>query len=160
MVLDKIKEAFSPKTDEKYEVLYYKYSQARLEKDKLKERHSKELNDHKHKVLSKVAEELLTLYEDIEVTKQDSFKVNSTDKDIQRLLMDINKVEKQMKEIMKEFALEEVTSSERFYDPEIHEVASYQDAKGMAKGLVLKTVKKGFKFKNQIIKKPRVVVTK
>jgi molecular chaperone GrpE (heat shock protein) len=51
-------------------------------------------------------------------------------------------------------------TNERFYDPEIHEIASYQDANGMAKGLLLKTVKKGFKYKDEVIKKPRVVVTK
>ncbi len=39
--------------------------------------------------------------------------------------------------------MEEVTPSERFYDPELHEVASYEDAKGMAKGIIMKTVKKG-----------------
>ena len=62
--------------------------------------------------------------------------------------------------IMKEFSLEEVVSKERFYDPELHEVASYQDAKDMQKGLIIKTVKKGFKYRGELIKKPRVVVTK
>jgi molecular chaperone GrpE (heat shock protein) len=65
-----------------------------------------------------------------------------------------------MKKTMNSFLLEEVEANERFYDPEIHDVASYQDAKGMAKGLVLKTVQKGFRYKGKIIVKPKVVVTK
>ena len=44
------------------------------------------------------------------------------------------------------------------YDPDMHEIASYEDAKGMQKGVILKTAKKGFKYKGQLIKKPRVVV--
>lgn len=159
MVLKKVKEMFSG-NDEKYEVLYYKYSQIKVENQKLKEQHRKEMLEYKDKINRKVAENLIELYEDVEVAKANSFKVKALDKDLQRLLMDVNKVEKDLKELMIDFSLEEITAKERFYDPEIHEVATYEDAKGMAKGLILKTVKKGFKYKNEIIKKPKVTVTK
>lgn len=61
---------------------------------------------------------------------------------------------------MKKFSIEEFMADERFFDPEIHDIASYEDAKGMKKGLVLKTVKKGFKYRNEIIKKPKLIVTR
>lgn len=159
MVIKKVKEFFSG-NDEKYEVLYYKYSQVKVENQKLKEQHRRDLAEYKERTYRKVADHIIALYEDIEVAKSDSFKVKSIDQDLQRLLMDINRVEKSIKELMIEYSLEEITPSERFYDPEIHEVATYEDSKGMAKGMILKTVKKGFRFKNQIIKKPKVVVTK
>ena len=159
MVFTRIKEALSP-NDEKYEVLYHNYSRLKLENKKLKKQHEEEMQEHKKSVLKKVAHRLIDLYEDIESTKNSSFSVSAKDKNTQRLMMDINKSEKTLREVMKEFSLEEITPEERFYDPELHEVASYQDAKDMQKGLILKTVKKGFKFKGEVIKKPKVVVTK
>lgn len=159
MVFEKIKEMFNG-NDEKYEILYYKYSKLKLENQKLKENHYKELSEHKGKVHSNVANQLIKVYESIETVKSDSFKVKATDKEMQRLLIDINKAEKDMKELMKEYSLEEITPSERFYDPELHEIASYEDSKGMQKGIIIKTVKKGFKYRGNLIRRPKVVVTK
>ena len=38
MVLDKIKNMFSDSTDDKYEVLYYKYSKIKLDNQNLKKK--------------------------------------------------------------------------------------------------------------------------
>jgi len=159
MVFNKIKDMFS-QTDDKYEVLYYKYSQVRLENQKLKEKHKKQMDEHKKDVHKDIADHLISLFESVETAKNDSFKVKASDVEIQRLLMDINKVEKDMKKIMKNYLIEEIIPSERMFDPELHEVASYDDAKGMTKGMIIKTVKRGFKHRGNIVKKPRVVVTK
>lgn len=159
MDFSKIKGFFSD-NDEKYEILYHNYSKLKLENKKLKEEHEKEMQNHKRDVYKKVAKHLVELYQNIEDTKNSSYYVAAKDKETQRLMMDINKSEKTLREIMKEFSLEEVVPKERFYDPELHEAASYKDAKDMQKGLLLKTVKKGFKYRGELIKKPRVVVTK
>jgi molecular chaperone GrpE (heat shock protein) len=119
-----------------------------------------EMKEHKEGVQRKVADNLIAMYEDIETMKNDSYKVKVNDKEMQRLLVDINKVDKSMKGIMKQFSLEEVEPSERYYDPELHDVASYEDAKGMAKGIILRTAKRGFKYRGELIRKPRVIVTK
>ncbi len=159
MVFKKIKEALSG-NDERYEVLYYKYSKIKLENQKLKEKHQKEMKQHKEGVHRNVADSLIRVFDSIETMKADSFKVRATDKELQRLLIDMNKVDKDMRDLLKDFSMEEVIPQERMYDPELHEVASYEDSKGMAKGIVLKTVKKGFKYRGELIKKPKVVVTK
>ncbi len=159
MVFKKIKEALSG-NDERYEVLYYKYSKIKLENQKLKEEHQKEMKQHKEGVHRNVADSLIRVFDSIETMKADSFKVRATDKELQRLLIDMNKVDKDMRDLLKDFSMEEVIPQERMYDPELHEVASYEDSKGMAKGIVLKTVKKGFKYRGELIKKPKVVVTK
>ncbi len=159
MVFDKIRDMFTS-NDEKYEVLYYKYSKVKLDNSNLKKRHQGEFDKYKNEIHSKMANHLIELFQAVETAKSSSFKVKATDVDLQKLLMDINKVEKDMKKVMTDFSIEEVIPSERMFDPELHEIASYQDAKGMTKGLIMKTSKKGFKYKNKLIKKPRVVVTK
>lgn len=159
MVFEKFKDAFVSK-NEKYEVLHHKYSKVKLDNKNLKDNHEKKLADYKYALKKDVALNLITLYEKIEQTKIDSYKVSAVNKDVQRLMMDINQAEKAMKNVMVDLSMEEISAEDKFYDPELHEIASYQESKGMAKGLILKTVRKGFKYKNEVIKKPRVVVTK
>lgn len=160
MVFKKIKEALSQNNDEKYEVLYYKYSKIKLENQNMQHKFLEDMRLQKEKIQQEVAESLVGLYDDIEDSKNESFKIKNVDKDTQRLLISVNKSEKTMKDILKKFSIEEVSATDKFYDPDLHEVASYADSKGMAKGMILKTVKKGFKFKGKYIRKPKVVVTK
>ncbi len=159
MVINKVKELLS-RNDEKYEVLYYKYSQLKLENKKLQEKHQGHITDTKESHKKTAAKHLIGLFQAIEDAKNASFQIKATDKDIQRLLIEINKVEKRAKEVLREYSVEEYSAPERMYDPEIHDVASYMDAKGMQKGIIMNTVKRGFKYKNEIIIKPKVVVTK
>jgi len=159
MVFEKIKNVLNS-NDEKYEILYYKYSKIKLENKRLQEEHKKELTKTKNDVHEKMAKHLIELFKYIEIAKEDSFKVKASDKDLQRLLIDLNTIEKNMRKVMKDFLIEEIIPNERMFDPELHDVSTYQDAKGMTKGLLLKTTKKGFKYKNKTIIKPKVVVTK
>lgn len=160
MVFDKIKEAFSPQSDEKYEILYHRYSKVKLENKKLKQQHREDLHKYKVGTHKNVAESLIQLYSDVETAKMSSFKIHAKDKATQSLMIDLNKIEKTMKETMKNFQLSEVVPQERYFDPDLHDVASYQDAKDMRKGIIVKTVKKGFKYRGDLIQKPKVVVTR
>lgn len=159
MVFNKIKDMING-NDEKYEVLYYKYSQIKLQNQKLKEKHEQEMRDYKANLQYEMAKHTIRMFDAMQVAKASSFKVKAQDKDLQRLLMDVNKAEKEIKKTMEDFSIEEVEAKDRFFDPEIHDIASYEDAKGMAKGLIIKTAKKGYRYKGKIIVKPKVVVTK
>jgi len=159
MVFDKLREAFSG-NDEKYEILYYNFSKLKAENIRLKNNHKSEFDKYKKDVERDVANYLITIYEEIGTAKASSFKIQAMDKDIQKLLVDLNRVEAKVKKIMGHFSVTEVNAEERFYDSQIHDIASYNDSGGMKSGLVLKTVKKGFKYGDIIIKKPKVIVTK
>ena len=54
MVINKIKDMFSG-NDEKYEALYYKYSQTKLENTKLKDKHRGEMSSQEHKIQKTIA---------------------------------------------------------------------------------------------------------
>ena len=162
MVFKKIKllkDNIKNNSDEKYEILYYKYSQLQSENKKLREKSDEKAKETKEKIIAKVSEMILNLEDDVAEMKNSSFKVNATSKEVQKLLVDINKVQSTLNKILDKLNIEPIIPNERFYDPEIHEVSSYTPAKNMAKGIILKTTKKGWKYKNKIIKKPKVVVT-
>ncbi len=160
MVISKIKELFREKNDEKYEILFHKYSQLKLNYQKMKEKHNEELRELKDKILLRIIDMLLNLEDDIEEAKNSSFKVTANTKEIQKLLVDLNKIERTMNKILEKLSVEEIMADERYYDPELHEVSSYTDNKGMEKGIILKTVKKGWKYKGKVLRKPKVLVTK
>ncbi len=162
MVFKKIKELkkkYQEKNDEKYEILYHKYSQLKSENLKLKNQINEEKKELKDKIINKIVEMLLNLEDDVEEMKNSSFKVSATSKEIQRLLVDINKVEKTLGNILNKLNVEPIVPKERFYDPELHEVSSYTPGRNLEKGIILKTVKKGWKYKNKIVRKPKVLVT-
>ncbi|MCA9486789.1 MAG: hypothetical protein KC548_04005, partial [Nanoarchaeota archaeon] len=73
MVFEKIREALSP-SDEKYEVLYYRYSKLKLENQHLKEKMITDSRVFREDLSKGVALDLIKLYEHVEVAKQDSFK--------------------------------------------------------------------------------------
>jgi molecular chaperone GrpE (heat shock protein) len=146
--------------DDRYEVLHHKHSQLLAENKSMERKHKDRLMAQKEELRSDFASSLIKIYEVVETAKSDSFKVQSSTPEIQKLLMDVNKAQKAIKDTMTKYSIEEITASERMYDPDIHEVASYQESKGMEKGIILNTVKKGFKYKNEIVKKPKVLVTK
>lgn len=160
MVFDKIRESFGSGTDEKYEILYYKYSKLKLENQALRETKESEMKKFKENIHEVMVYKLIEIYEDVESAKLDSFKVKAVDKEMQKLLIGINKIETEMQAVLKEFHIEEVIATEREFNPDRYEIASYEDARGMQKGIIIKTAKKGFKYKGQLIKKPKVVVTR
>ncbi|MCH8519167.1 MAG: nucleotide exchange factor GrpE [Nanoarchaeota archaeon] len=158
MVFSKISQALN-RNDEKYEILLHKYSSLKLQNKNLVQKQESQREEHEFKMAQKFAKEILTIFEHYEKAKEQSFKVNATSSELQRFLLDFNTIGKQLDTAMKQNGIEVYDAKERFYDSDLHELGSYQESKGMQKGIILKTTRKGYKFKNRTIKKPRVVVT-
>ena len=158
MVLNRIMKAFE-KNDEKYEVLHHRYSSAMAQIAKMKREQEMKSTQFKTRLREKFALEIIKLYECVESARISGYKITETNKDIQRTLLEINKAEKAFKEALKKFSIEEVEAKQRFYDSQLHSVASYEKVSGMKEGIILKTVRKGFKYRNSLIKKPKVIVT-
>jgi len=160
MVFSKIRDALD-KNDDRYEVLYYKYSAVVAENKKLKDKHRAEMSTQKDDINEQAARNIIGIYQAIEAAKNTSFKVKGQTPEVQNLMLDLNRAEKEVKEVFKKYSIEEVEANkDKFYDPELHDVASYTDAKGMRPGLIVKTAKKGFKYRTRTIIRPKVVVAK
>lgn len=158
MVLSKISQAFNG-NDEKYEFLLHKYSSLKLENKNLKEQNAKNKSEITFKEGFKFAKELISVYEHFEKAKDMSFKVSATNPELQRFLIEFNTIGKEIDKQMKRNGIEIYDAKERFYDIDLHEIGSYHESNGMQKGIILKTTRKGCKYKNKIVKKPRVIVT-
>lgn len=161
MVFGKLKELFSKdNSEEKYEVLFHRYSKVKLENQRLRDKNKKDLEEMNKKLEEKFARNLINIFQDVESAKNSTFKISATNKEIQNLFLDINKTEKNIKKLFEEFGISEIRVKDNFFDPNLHEVASYEDTKDGNEGTIVKTIKKGFKYKGKIIAKPKVVVRK
>lgn len=159
MVFKALKQKISG-VDDKYEILYHKYSSLKAQNIKLQKENIENINKKTEEIELKIVNDLIDLYKDFETTKISSFKVKSTDKDTQKLMVDLNKTIRTLDKLLEKYKIQQISAEERFYDSQIHEIASYQPANGMKEGIIVKTVKKGFKYKGKILQKPLVVVTK
>lgn len=148
------------RTDDKYEVLYHKYSSVKAQNIKLKKENIEDIQRVKDESELAIVKDLIELYKDFETTKASSFKIKALDKDTQKMMVDFNKTLKTLENIFKKYKVEQINAEERYYDSHIHDIASYQPANGMKQGIIIKTVKKGFKHKGKILQKPLVIVTK
>lgn len=144
----------------KYEVLHHKFSKLKLDNHNLKKSCDNKIQKFEDKVLDDVSASIIELYRQVEVAKSSAYRVDSTSKEIQNLIVDVNKVGKLLKKLMKNYDIKEVVAEERYYEAEKHNIASYDSSEGMKKGLIVKTVKKGFKVRGRLVEKPSVVITK
>lgn len=147
-------------TDDKYEVLYHKYSAVKAQNIRLKNENLEDIKRVKEESELNIVKDLIELYKDFEMTRNSSFKVKALDKDTQKMMVDFNKTIKHFEEIFKKYKVEQISAEERYYDSQIHDIASYQPSNGMKQGIIIKTVKKGFRYKGNILQKPLVVITK
>lgn len=159
MVFDRIKNMFSD-NKEKYEILYYKYSQVKLENQRLKQKYTKDKDRYKEKVDEKVIDSLIKFYRVVDGAKNDTFKISVVNSDMQKLVLDINKIHKSAKDVLFDFSLREFIAKEKYFDPKLHQIASYASNDKLKKGTIVKTAKPGIKYKATIIEKPKVVVVK
>ena len=160
MVLNKIKNMING-SDERYETLYHKYSQSKLNNKKLKEESESNIIDLKKKVKNGVIKQLIGLYEKLEESKSYSLKVNPTDRNIQKLMMSITAMDNEMHTLFKKYGVEEYNATEKEFNEDLHDIIAYKNVEeDVDENLIVKTIKKGLKSDGKILRKPKVAVTK
>ena len=69
-------------------------------------------------------------------------------------------IQQQLKSILVETGLEEIDAAGRLFDPNFHEAVSEQESADIAEGHVLQQLRKGYKFKDRLLRPATVVVAK
>lgn len=72
----------------------------------------------------------------------------------------IELVHKQLKEVIKEWGLEEIDASGKAFDPAWHEAVSQQESDEAFEGQIVQQIRKGYKLKDRLIRPANVVVAK
>ncbi len=69
-------------------------------------------------------------------------------------------IQQQLKSILTETGLEEIDATGKLFDPNFHEAVSEQESTDVAEGHVLQQLRKGYKFKDRLLRPATVVVAK
>jgi molecular chaperone GrpE len=68
--------------------------------------------------------------------------------------------QQQLKNVLGETGLEEIDAAGKVFDPNFHEAVSEQESADVAEGNVLQQLRKGYKFKDRLLRPATVVVAK
>jgi len=69
-------------------------------------------------------------------------------------------IQQQLKNLLTETGLEEIDAAGKLFDPNFHEAVSEQESADVAEGHVLQQLRKGYKFKDRLLRPATVVVAK
>ena len=69
-------------------------------------------------------------------------------------------IQQQLKSALAETGLEEIDAADQPFDPNFHEAVSEQESAEVAEGNVLQQLRKGYKFKNRLLRPATVIVAK
>ena len=69
-------------------------------------------------------------------------------------------IQQQLKSVLTETGLEEIDATGKLFDPNFHEAVSEQESAEVAEGHVLQQLRKGYKFKDRLLRPATVIVAK
>ena len=69
-------------------------------------------------------------------------------------------IQQELKKILTETGLEEIDAAGQPFDPNFHEAVSQQESAEVAEGSVLQQMRRGYKFKDRLLRPAAVVVAK
>ena len=69
-------------------------------------------------------------------------------------------IQQQLKSVLVESGLEEIDAAGKPFDPNFHEAVSEQESAEVAEGNVLQQLRKGYKFKERLLRPATVIVAK
>ncbi len=78
----------------------------------------------------------------------------------QSLQEGVRMISQQLKSALQAAGLEEVDANGKPFDPNLHEAVAQQESAGVAEGTVLQQLRKGYKFRDRLLRPATVVVAK
>jgi molecular chaperone GrpE len=79
---------------------------------------------------------------------------------VQSLQTGVNMIYQQLKSALTEAGLEELDATDKPFDPNVHEAVSQQETAEVPEGQVVQQLRKGYKFRDRLLRPASVVVAK
>jgi molecular chaperone GrpE len=79
---------------------------------------------------------------------------------VQSLQTGVNMIYQQLKSALTEAGLEELNATDKPFDPNVHEAVSQQETADVPEGQVVQQLRKGYKFRDRLLRPASVVVAK
>jgi molecular chaperone GrpE len=153
-------EAKAAKADENWE----KYVRAVADLDNYKKRALRERQDATKYANEALLEKLLPIVDNFEAALAAANAANAAQGtqggNVESLKMGINMIHSQLKSFLADAGVEEIDALNKPFDPNLHEAVSQQAAADVPEGQVLQQMRKGYRYRDRLIRPAMVVVAK
>ena len=138
------------------ETYYDQLLRARAEFDNYRRRVAQEKQYADLVANEKLFQKLLPVLDTFDIALANAEQSNST----QAILEGVKMVQAQFKAALKDSGLEEVDALRSKFDPHLHEAIQQVEAADCEEGTVVQQVRKGYKFRDRLLRPATVVVSK
>ncbi len=133
-----------------------KYVRLNADFDNYKKRAARERQD----AISYANESLISKLLPVMDTFEMALAAASNDASAKSLQAGVAMISQQLKSILADSGLEEIDATGKAFDPNLHEAISQEESAGTPEGQVLKQVRKGYRFRNRLMRPAGVIVAK
>ena len=147
--------AKAAKADENWE----KYVRATADLENYKKRALREKQDAIRYANESLIEKLLPVVDNFEAALA-AASAPQAGTNVDSLRMGINMIYTQLKNFLSEAGVEEIDALNKPFDPNLHDAVSQQASAEVPEGQVLQQMRKGYRFRDRLIRPAMVVVAK
>lgn len=145
--------AKAAKADENWD----KYVRLSADLDNFKKRAARERTEAVRYANEAVLEKLLPVVDNFEAALS---AANASSGNVDALRTGIQMIYTQLKSYLSEAGVEEIDAIDKAFDPNLHEAVSQQATADAPEGQVVQQMRKGYKFRDRLIRPAMVVVAK
>ena len=142
------------KADENWERLL----RATADFDNFKKRAAREKTEAAQYANASLLQKLLPILDNFEMAL--AAAQNAQGDKLAALQSGVSMIQQQLRAVLVENGLEEVDATGKAFDPNFHEAISQQESAEVAEGNVLQQLRKGYKFKERLLRPATVIVAK
>ncbi len=141
---------------EKHESVQNKYLRALADIENIRKRSIREREESVVRTRVQLFTDLLPILDAFNLGLKEAEKTENGKEDVQGFVMAMN----QFEGAMKENGLNIIEPSVESFDPSLHEAIGYEASEGNEDGIVLKTIRTGYKLKNNLLRPASVILVK
>jgi molecular chaperone GrpE len=130
--------------------------------DNFKKRAAREKTESAQYATASVLQKLLPVLDNFEMalTAAQSAAGAATSEQLASFQSGVAMIQQQLKSVLTESGLEELDATGKPFDPNFHEAVSQQDSAEVPEGQVLQQLRKGYKFKDRLLRPATVIVAR
>ena len=126
--------------------------------ENFKKRAARERIETAQSAAAALVEKLLPVLDHFEMAQ--AATQNAGDDKLTPLQSGVAMIQQQLKTVLAESGLEEIDAAGKPFDPALHEAVSQQESSEVPEGRVLQQLRKGYKFRERLLRPATVVVAK
>jgi molecular chaperone GrpE len=128
--------------------------------DNFKKRAAREKTESAQYASAQVLQKILPVLDNFEMALAATKTAEAPQGNLASLQSGVSMIQQQLKNVLVEAGLEEIDATGKPFDPTLHEAVSQQESSEVPEDHVLQQLRKGYKYKDRLLRPATVVVAK